>query len=283
MPAIAVIIPTFNRPESLRSCLHSLQNQKLDASLWEVIVVNDGGSAIEHLILDFGGNFRCFNQENSGPAKARNLGASMTDAPIITFIDDDCRAHPEWLDNIFASSIEGQLTGGKVINSYSENLYSEGSQMLIDFLYRYQKNSDDQFFTSNNFSLFKSDFNRFNGFDCTFHTSAGEDREFCVRLKKNGMKLEFNSQIIVEHDHFLTLNKFIKLHKKYGRAAISYRKSAINQEINISKNPKIGFYVNLFSYPFELQAISYRRKIALSLILALSQFCVAWGYLKAKK
>lgn len=283
MPAIAVIIPTFNRPESLRSCLLSLQNQLLSRSLWEVVVVNDGGIDIRQLVSSFGGNFRSVYQQNSGPATARNLGVSITNAPIVTFLDDDCRASPDWLENILISGKEGQLTGGKVINSYSENLYSEASQLLIDFLYRFQRNTDDQFFTSNNFSLLKSDFDRFGGFDCSFHTSAGEDREFCVRLKKNGMKLEFNSKIIVEHDHFLTLNKFIKLHKKYGRAAISYRKSAISQEINISKNPKMSFYVKLFSYPFELHAISRRRKIALSLILALSQFCVAWGYLKASK
>lgn len=255
----------------------------LSRSLWEVVVVNDGGSDIGRLVSSFGGNFRSAYQQNSGPATARNLGVSITNAPIITFLDDDCRAKPDWLENILISSKVGQLTGGKVINSYSENLYSEASQLLIDFLYQFQRNTDDQFFTSNNFSLLKSDFDRLGGFDCTFHTSAGEDREFCVRLKKNGIKLAFNSQIVVEHDHFLTLNKFIKLHKKYGRAAISYRQSATSQEINISKNIKIGFYVYLISYPFKLHYISLRRKITISLLLALSQFCVAWGYLKADK
>jgi glycosyltransferase involved in cell wall biosynthesis len=283
MPAIAVIIPTYNRPDSLKSCLESLELQTLSPSLWEVIVVNDGGCDVAKMVSDFGENFRSVRQENAGPAKARNLGVSIAKSQIITFLDDDCRAHSSLLENILKVSKEGIITGGKVLNSYSDNLYSESSQLLIDFLYRYQKDTDDQFFTSNNFSLYKSDFDRFGGFNNHFSTSAGEDREFCVRLKKKGMKLIFDPQIIVEHHHFLNLKKFIKLHKKYGRAAVLFQKSAISQEIRISRKPKLNFYRELFLYPFTLQRKLFPIKLAISLILVLSQFCVAWGFLEARK
>lgn len=283
MPAIAVIIPTYDRPISLRSCLESLKFQSLDPLLWEVIVVNDGGCDIEDIVSDFGVNFRTVRQENAGPAKARNLGVSRANSAIITFLDDDCRAHVSWLENIVKVSSEGVITGGKVINSYSENLYSEGSQLLIDFLYHYQKETEDQFFTSNNFSLHKSDFDRFGGFNPYFSTSAGEDREFCVRMKKKGMKLVFNSQIIVEHDHFLNLRSFIRLHTKYGRAAVPYQKYALSQEIKISRKPNLHFYKKLFLYPFSLNQKPLPTKLALSLILIGSQFCVAWGFLNARR
>jgi glycosyltransferase involved in cell wall biosynthesis len=283
MPAIAVIIPTYNRPDSLKSCLKSLQLQTLSPTLWEVLVVNDGGCDIEGIVSNFGENFRCLRQENAGPARARNLGVSIANSQIITFLDDDCRANSYWLENILKVSKEGIITGGKVINSFSENLFSESNQLLIDFLYHYQKDTVDQFFTSNNFSLYKSDFDRFGGFNNDFSTSAGEDREFCVRLKKNGMKLIFDPQIIVEHDHFMNLMKFIKLHKKYGRAAVLFQKTAMSQEIRISRKPKLKFYRELFLYPFALRHKLFPSKLALSLILILSQICVAWGFLEAKK
>ncbi len=283
MPAIAVIVPTYNRPDSLKFCLKSLQLQTLSPSLWEVIVVNDGGCNIEEIVSNLPENFRCVRQENAGPAKARNLGVSVANSQIITFLDDDCRANSSWLENILKVSKEGVITGGKVINSYTENLFSESNQLLIDFLYQYQKDTVDQFFTSNNFSLYKSDFDRFGGFNNDFSTSAGEDREFCVRLKNNGMKLIFDAQIIVEHDHFMDLKKFVKLHKKYGRAAVLFQKSAKNQEIRISRKPKLKFYRELFLYPFTLKQKLVSSKLALSLSLILSQICVAWGYFETKR
>jgi len=283
MPAIAVIIPTYNRREALKSCLDSLKTQTLNPSLWEVIVVNDGGCDLEEIGLGYGENFRFIRQENAGPANARNFGVSLAKSQIITFLDDDCQAQPTWLENILNFSKEGVLLGGRVINSYTENIYSEASQLLIDFLYIYQQNTPNQFFTSNNFSLYKSDFDRFGGFDSTFSTSAGEDREFCVRLQKNGMDLVFNRQIIIEHKHFLDFRRFIKLHKKYGKAAVLFQKSAKEQDISIDRRPKLTFYRKLFYYPFNLEHKRFSTKVALSLSLALSQFCVVWGFLEGKR
>tara|TARA_R110002072_G_scaffold250981_1_gene409719 strand:- start:7636 stop:8487 length:852 start_codon:yes stop_codon:yes gene_type:complete len=283
MPAIAVIIPTYNRPDALKYCLDSLKTQTLNPSLWEVIVINDGGCAIEELGSGYGENFRFIRQENAGPANARNFGVSLAKSQIITFLDDDCQAQPTWLENILNFSKEGVLLGGKVFNSYTENIYSEGSQLLIDFLYSYQHNTPNQFFTSNNFSLYKSDFDRFGGFDSSFSTSAGEDREFCVRLQKNGMNLIFNPQILIKHRHFLDLWKFIKLHKKYGKAAVLFQKSAKEQDISIDRRPKLNFYRKLFFYPFTLEHKPFPTKIALSLSLALSQFCVVWGFLDGRR
>jgi GT2 family glycosyltransferase len=41
---ISVIIPTFNRKESLRQALHALANQSLSTDHFEVIVVDDGST-----------------------------------------------------------------------------------------------------------------------------------------------------------------------------------------------------------------------------------------------
>jgi len=283
MPAIAVIIPSYNRPDALKSCLDSLKTQSLSSTLWEVIVVNDGGCDLEKIGSGYGENFRFIRQANAGPAQARNFGVSLAKSQIITFLDDDCEAHPSWLENILNLSKEGVLLGGKVINSYTENAYSEGSQLLIDFLYIYQQNTPNRFFTSNNFSIYKSDFDRFGGFDSSFSTSAGEDREFCVRLNKKGMNLVFNPQIIIEHNHFLDLWKFIRLHKKYGKAAVLFQKSAKKQDISIDRRPKLNFYRKLFYYPFTLENKTFSTKVALSLSLALSQFCMVWGFLEGKR
>ena len=43
MTDVSVIVPTFNRPELLARALESLAAQTLDASRFEVLVVNDCG------------------------------------------------------------------------------------------------------------------------------------------------------------------------------------------------------------------------------------------------
>jgi len=107
VPAIDVIIPTFNRPDSLRRCLEALSRQTFTD--FRVTVIDDhsptpaeGGIAeslrslmdVRFLRLD----------ENSGPAKARNAGLRMADARYIAFIDDDVVAAPELLERHMAAA-----------------------------------------------------------------------------------------------------------------------------------------------------------------------------------
>jgi glycosyltransferase involved in cell wall biosynthesis len=88
---ISVIIPTYNRRDSLLETLDSLSRQTLAASRFEVMVVDDGStdatSGITSLSYPF--DLGYLPQTNQGAAAARNHGARVSRGQVLVFIDDD--------------------------------------------------------------------------------------------------------------------------------------------------------------------------------------------------
>ncbi len=276
-PIVSVIIPTFNRPARLLACLESLSAQDCPPDKFEVIVVNDGGEDITPVTGRFHGmiNIRPAFQTNAGPAAARNLGASMAAGTYIALLDDDCTAMADWISSIIRFAKPGQLIGGKVFNLLSDNLYAEACQTLIDLLYLHLNGSSDLFFTSNNMVLAAADFQRIEGFNTSFRTSAGEDRELCIRAERRGLTLIHIPEIRIGHSHDMDLMHFMKLHTKYGRATHTYRK-ALAELPRARRTAPSGFYRKLLLYPVRANLRSPWRQAAL---LALSQACTFYGYL----
>lgn len=275
---LSVVIPTYNRPDRLAVCLESLSVQSADPKNWEVVVVNDGGSAIDEVIEPFQGRIRVvhLSQENRGPASARNLGAENSSGDILAFLDDDCLPDPDWVGKMTASVRQGELVGGKVRNHIKGNIYSETSQTLIDYLYMRLQGTTDMFFTSNNMGIHSADFRRIGGFDTGFLTSAGEDREFSVRAVQNGISLRFDPDLRIAHTHDLSFSSFLRLHFKYGRAADTYRRAVSKMDISNPRKGGRGFYLNLIIHPFRT---GIERPLAQSFLLGVSQGCTICGFL----
>lgn len=69
---LSLIIPTFNRPESLIRCLKSVTQMQCDGE-FEVIVVDDGGNIdLSEVVDSFSPSLtiRLVRQEHAGPAAA---------------------------------------------------------------------------------------------------------------------------------------------------------------------------------------------------------------------
>lgn len=100
----SIIIPTYNRHDSLLAALATLSSQECDLGQFEVIVVDDGSSdataQISH--TDFPFKLRYMRQENQGSAVARNTGAAMARGELLIFIDDDMRLEPNYVDALIA-------------------------------------------------------------------------------------------------------------------------------------------------------------------------------------
>ncbi|HET9905373.1 MAG TPA: glycosyltransferase family 2 protein [Anaerolineales bacterium] len=90
-PTVSVIIPTYNRKDSLLRTLDSLKRQSFPAERMEVIVVDDGSSDDTPTISSqkFPFTFRYLRQKNQGATAARNYGAQTSQSEILIFIDDD--------------------------------------------------------------------------------------------------------------------------------------------------------------------------------------------------
>ncbi|SDR90244.1 Glycosyl transferase family 2 [Paraoerskovia marina] len=89
---ISVVIPTYNRSELLRNTLVALHHQTLDPALFEVVVVDDGGSDdSEAVVRSFADslNVKYFWQEDEGfrAGKARNIGTAIASGDYVVYID----------------------------------------------------------------------------------------------------------------------------------------------------------------------------------------------------
>jgi GT2 family glycosyltransferase len=110
-PAIAVVVPSHERPLRLRWLLNALEEQTLGREHWEVVVCHDSrGPETAELLrghaLARAGVLRALEIEpGHGPAIKRNRGWRAARAPLIAFTDDDCRPPPEWLAGALAAAL----------------------------------------------------------------------------------------------------------------------------------------------------------------------------------
>ena len=93
--AIAVVIPHLNQPDFLARCLESLSRMTRQPD--EIIVVDNGSKQMPEAVCARYPNLRLVQELTPGPGPARNLGAALTTAPIVAFIDADCLADAGWL------------------------------------------------------------------------------------------------------------------------------------------------------------------------------------------
>lgn len=111
---LSVIIPTYNRKESLLTTLDSLCQQTWPARKFEVVVVDDGGSDGTGQVAQATFPFRLvyLSQTNQGSAAARNHGALQSSGDILVFIDDDVTLHPGYLAEIAPKVVAGTIAMG---------------------------------------------------------------------------------------------------------------------------------------------------------------------------
>ena len=121
---ISLIICTYNRDRFIGDALESLSMQTLDPSNFEIIIVNNNSTDnTENISLAFIKDHAELDckyvvETNQGLSFARNRGIQESKYKIITYIDDDAFAKPDFLEQIFTYFNENPNIagiGGKVI------------------------------------------------------------------------------------------------------------------------------------------------------------------------
>ncbi len=91
LPLVSIIMPVYNAEKYLKNSLHSLLNQTYKKL--EIICVNDGSTDnsldVLKMIAQSDDRVKIIDQENSGPAHARNVGLDAATGKYISFVDAD--------------------------------------------------------------------------------------------------------------------------------------------------------------------------------------------------
>jgi GT2 family glycosyltransferase len=283
----SVVIPTYRRPDQLRSCLEGFSRLIYPRHRFELIVVDDGSPEPPEAVISRWQDHldvKLICQENAGAAAARNHGAQRARYTHLAFIDDDCVPHPEWLEHLrrACEAAPDDLIGGQTINALPQNPFSSASQALVGYLCDYfdGREGRTRLFTSNNMALRADHFHAIKGFDTRFPHAAGEDREFCDRWWAQGRGTTLSRGAIVLHAHPLTLKTFWRQHIEYGRGAASFRHARAARQGNPVRVEPLSFYMRLLKFPFN-DGVTIGA-LRMTVLLVLSQIANAVGFLSSR-
>ena len=123
IPAVSIVIPTYNHAEYLKQALNSVAKQTFNN--WEAIIVNNfSDDATLQIIEQFNEpRFKVINFRNHGViAASRNEGIRNSLAPVIAFLDSD----DTWQENKLQRCMSEFENGADVV-CHGENWISDSS------------------------------------------------------------------------------------------------------------------------------------------------------------
>jgi glycosyltransferase involved in cell wall biosynthesis len=111
---VSVVIPARDAQATLTATLAGVLDQAgADA---EVIVVDNGSRDATAAVAERHPGVRLVRRaRGEGPGAARNAGAALARAPLLAFIDSDCRPAPGWLAAGVRALAEADLVQGRVL------------------------------------------------------------------------------------------------------------------------------------------------------------------------
>jgi GT2 family glycosyltransferase len=113
-PEVTVILPTYRRPVGLRRALDGLAGQADPGVTWEVVVVDNGGSAS---LESWGGessfpaSLRLVHEQRLGAGHARNRGIAEARGVVTAMLDDDVVPQSNWLASLIEPMLAGRCHG----------------------------------------------------------------------------------------------------------------------------------------------------------------------------
>ncbi len=224
----SIVIPTYNRCESLARILQRLADQTRQD--FEVVVSIDGASdgtasMLARLAFELPYRLRRIEGPNAGPAVARNRAAKLAEGRYLLFIDDDIEAAPDLLEQHAAS--HAAQPGAVVIGVTPpppqglSNAWSVYEANMLEKHYRkvregYWQAAGPRLFYTGNSSVEREVFLQLGGFDVNL--KRGEDIELGYRLQAAGLKFVLNERASGLHYNApRSLGQWLTIPYRYGR------------------------------------------------------------------
>ena len=133
---LSVIIPTYNRAQTIERALQSVLNQVLPGAIesMEIIVVDDGSTDETRLKLEpFANKIKYLHQQNQGVSVARNHGIEVAAGNWIALLDSD----DEWLPNKLLKQFGALESSGLLICHTQETWIRNG--VRVNQKHKHQK------------------------------------------------------------------------------------------------------------------------------------------------
>lgn len=245
---VAVVVPTYRRPDMLERCLRAIIAQDYDKARYEIIVCDDGPdeatrSRVASLAREFeqGPRIRYVPvTATQGPAGARNAGWRASNAASIAFTDDDTIPDPHWL----AAGVAA-LHAGTGADAVSGRIVVPLGPRPTDYELDAAGLSHTEFATANTF-VTRSALKRVGGFDARFTSAWREDSDLQFKLMRSGAHIVRSDDAIVLHPvRPARWGVSLSQQKKSQFDALLYKKHRELFKTRIRSTPPLLYYAIL--------------------------------------
>ena len=281
MPDISVVVPTYNRLETLAHVIPTLLAQDLPASDFEVLVCDsmstDGtteylaGVAREHP------NVRHLPGPYSGRAAARNAGIDAALGEVVLFNDADILASPDLLSQHLRHHRERRgiaVVGLEVqVKDLDDYAYKRDHPAARGMLHKpTRRRLPWLYFLTGNASVRRDDLMRVGRFDESFTGYGHEDLELGYRLARAGIAILYEPNAVNYHCQDVPHDDQKEKMRLAGRSTVRfYRKHPdFAVQLNLGMTPvSLGLHSMLAHMPGLLaffDARSSRSKFARDLV-----------------
>jgi GT2 family glycosyltransferase len=207
---ISVVIPTRNDLENLRKCIDYIKASSRKP--FEILVIDDASvTDLRKMITEDNVTVIRLNKQ-SGPARARNVGAQTAKGDVILFLDSDVFIDNDTLDKItfeFENNLEDAVVG--IFDDYRKykSFFGDYKNLWMKYSYENITKRAALFYTS--LAAIKKDvFLNVGGFDENHKRPSTEDTAFGNALWNNGIKPLISSQIKAVHNKEYSLCGILK-------------------------------------------------------------------------
>jgi GT2 family glycosyltransferase len=248
-PKLSVVIPTYQRRDSLLRLLASLAGQTLPASAYEVIAVVDGSTdgtaeAARGLAVPYA--LSVLEGSNRGRARACNAGVRAATGDVVVLLDDDMEATPKCL----AAHAQAHAGAGRrAVVGAAPIVVSPASPPFVRYMadgFRkrlarlgqpgYRVSFRDTY--TGNFSAPREALLAIGGFDEAFRVYGHEDYELALRLQGAGVELTYSAEALAHQHYEKTFAAFARDGIARGRTAVLFA----------AKHPEIVDRIKLSEY-----------------------------------
>jgi len=210
---VSIVIPAHNAAATLEACIAACLGQTY--SEFEVIVIDDGSTdATARIARSF--SVRFVQQDNRGPAAARNAGARQARGTFLAFTDSDCIPRRDWIERLVAGFEDGVAAAGGTYGIANPGSWL-ARMVHEEIMVRHDRfGAEVDFLGSFNVAYRKSAFDGIGGFDEDFTAASGEDNDLAYRLAAAGGRLRFTRDAVVDHHHPERLRRYLRSQMRHG-------------------------------------------------------------------
>lgn len=212
-PRVSAIVVAWRSADRVVGCLEHLRAQQgLSRDELEVILLDNGGLEAARPAFPELVDVELRMARNVGLCPARNLGAALAKAPVISFIDDDGLVAPDYFRNALRHLIDPSIVALRSRIRFKEHRYFTALATHYD---RGEQVLDDCLVTEGSSVLKRDTYFAIGGFGDKLSPYEGLDFSFRLRAEHPELRIVYAPDVVMRHDYCDSWRKLFRKSLSY--------------------------------------------------------------------